>query len=453
MFKINLLIVTLFVTALLFSCSGSKKDVTGGVGTPAFEADVQLQAKIKDLQEKIKKNPNTMDYREQLADIYFENGHSLEAMKVLEEALKLDPHNAEVQYKYGEFALKSGDKKRAYIAFKAVLIGPEADAYVDRIAPYFVDAFAVTTVVQSDANEAFGSFSADGNKIIYQSDETGNWDLFVWDLTTNTKEQITNTPAHEENPSFSPDGLHIVYTSTVDDHRDVDFSQKLRDIYVMNLANGETQNLTKNGSDDWRPRYSFSGDFIVFVSQRNDLRDVPFYQMFSDIFIMQSNGRFQLALTHDEFNDGSPCLMPGSTDEEGTVLFDSDRNGTFAIYKMDIRSKEIVQLTHNPGINDVAPDVSASGDKVTFFSDRDGNYEIYLMNSDGSAQQRLTSNPAEDVNPVFSPDGQKILFHSNRNGNYDLFMLDLTQSTEQITTAEVISRIDHALEAVSSENQ
>ncbi len=451
MLRIYLIISALFLMTFGISCSGSKKG-QGSEGTEVAVADVQLQAKIKDLQEKIKKNPNVMDYREQLADIYFENGHNLQAMKVLEEALQLDPHNAEVQYKYGEIALKSGDKRRAFTAFKAVMLGPEADAYLDRIAPYFVDAFPVTAVVQSPANEAFGAFSADGNKIIYQSDENGNWDLFIYDLTTDTRKQITNTPAHEENPSFSPDGIHIVFTSTVDDHRDVDFSQKLRDIYVMDLNSGEMENLTKNGSDDWHPRYSFSGEFIVFVSERNDLRDVPFYEMFSDIFIMQSNGRFQLSLTKDEFNDGSPCLMPGSTDEEGTVIFDSDRSGNYAIYKMDIRTKEIVQITHNPGVNDVSPDVSASGDKITFFSDRDGNYEIYMMNNDGSAQQRLTSNPAEDLNPVFSPDGTKILFHSNRAGNYDLFLLDLSQSAQDISVSEVISRIDNALQMLGTEN-
>ena len=44
------------------------------------------------------------------------------------------------------------------------------------------------------------------------------------------------------------------------------------------------------------------------------------------------------------------------------------------------------------------------------------------MNNDGSAQQRLTANPAEDLNPVFSPDGTKVLFHSNRDGNFDLFL-------------------------------
>ncbi len=449
MLKINLLTILVILSAMLISCSGSKNGKSGTSGAMITE-DVAVQAKIKELQKKIEKNPNNMEFREQLADIYFENGHNMEAMKVLEEALKIDPHNPEVQYKYGDIALKSGDKRRAYVAFKAVLMTPEADSYVDRIAPYFVDAFVVTPVVESEANEAFGSFSADGNKIIYQSDENGNWDIYIFDLTTGAKEQITKSPAHEENPVFSPDGQHIAFTSTIDDHRDVDFSQKLRDIYIMDLNNGEMQNLTQNGSDDWRPRYSFSGDFIVFVSQRNDLRDIPFYEMFSDIFIMQSNGRFQLPLTKDEYNDGNPCLMPGSTDEDGTVIFDSDRNGSFAIYKMDIRSKEIVQLTHNSGVNDVSPDVTASGDKITFFSDRDGNFEIYLMNNDGSAEQRLTSNPAEDLNPVFSPDGNKILFHSNRNGNYDLFILDLTQSAQTVSSSELLSRIDQALSKLSN---
>ncbi|WP_457566509.1 TolB family protein, partial [Caldithrix abyssi] len=93
------------------------------------------------------------------------------------------------------------------------------------------------------------------------------------------------------------------------------------------------------------------------------------------------------------------------------------------------------------------------GDKITFFSDRDGNYEIYLMNNDGSAQQRLTSNPAEDLNPVFSPDGNKILFHSDREGNFDLYLLDLTQSAEQISVSEVLSRIDQALQKIEEEEK
>jgi Tol biopolymer transport system component len=442
----SLILIVLFV----FSCSGSKQmgeaSGSGGVGL----ADVHLQAKIKDLQKKIKKNPNNMEYRQQLASIYFENGHNLEAMKVLEEAIKIDPNNPEVKYQYGEIAFKSGDKLRAFKTFKSVLQGVDGENYLSRISPYFVDTFQDSPLVATDAQEAFGAFSPDGKKIIYQSDVNGNWDLFILNLETGETQQVTNTPAHEENPSFSPDGRHIVYTSTADDHRDVDFNQKLRDIFVMDLTTHKEENLTRNGSDDWLPRYSFSGKFITFVSQRNDLReDVPFYELHSDIFIMENTGRFQLALTNDAANDGSPQLFPGSTDEDGTVIFDSDRNnGKYAIYKMDLRSKEIKQLTFNPNANDVAPCISASGDKVVFFSDRDGNYEVYMMNDDGSAQQRLTSNPADDLNPVFSPDGTKVLFHTNRKGNYDIYVMDLNRPASQISMSDLIDRIDVAIQAL-----
>jgi WD40 repeat protein len=39
---------------------------------------------------------------------------------------------------------------------------------------------------------------------------------------------------------------------------------------------------------------------------------------------------------------------------------------------------------------------------IAFQSDRDGNYEIYVMNGDGSGLMRLTDNPADDEVPDWS---------------------------------------------------
>jgi Tol biopolymer transport system component len=102
-------------------------------------------------------------------------------------------------------------------------------------------------------------------------------------------------------------------------------------------------------------------------------------------------------------------------------------------------------VTTNLESNDVAPDVSADGSKIVFFSDRDGNYEIYIMNADGSNQQRLTSNPADDTNPVFFPAGNKVLFQSNRSGNYNIYEIDLNSPTTTPPIYEVIDKIDEAL--------
>ena len=49
------------------------------------------------------------------------------------------------------------------------------------------------------------------------------------------------------------------------------------------------------------------------------------------------------------------------------------------------------------------PTLRANG-KIAFTSDRDGNSEIYVMNADGSNQNRLTNNPAEDYATQQSPD-------------------------------------------------
>ena len=62
--------------------------------------------------------------------------------------------------------------------------------------------------------------------------------------------------------------------------------------------------------------------------------------------------------------------------------------------------------------------------KIAFMSNRDGNWEIYQMNPNGSRQERLTRNNAEDYSPVWSPNGEQILFVSDRDGVSDLYVMN-----------------------------
>lgn len=74
--------------------------------------------------------------------------------------------------------------------------------------------------------------------------------------------------------------------------------------------------------------------------------------------------------------------------------------------------------------------------RIVFESWRDGNSEIYVMNSDGSAQTRLTNNPAADTSPCWSPDGAFIAYVSNRNGRRQIFRMAADGTSNTLLISE-----------------
>ena len=68
--------------------------------------------------------------------------------------------------------------------------------------------------------------------------------------------------------------------------------------------------------------------------------------------------------------------------------------------------------------------------RIVFQSNRDGDYDLYIMDIDGDNQTRLTDNTADDKYPVAAPDGQTILFESNRTGINEIYLHDVATGTE-----------------------
>jgi Tol biopolymer transport system component len=428
-----------FLCLYIASCGKSTK----GPSTGTFETgEEETIERIRELQENIADQPNNLEWRLQLAREYENLGRNMEALKTYENALIIDPNYSDLKYSYAELALKMGDKRKAFQSYKDILLGVDGQQYMGRIAPKFIDAYDVKPIIQTGSHEAFGFYSYDGSKILYQKYNNTNWDIFEYDVYAQTSRQITGEISHEENPVYSHDLKYIAFTSTRDDHREVDYNQKLRDIYIKDLNSNLETNLTANSSNDWRPRFSKDGKYIVFVSERSDLREVSIVDLFSSVYIMEANGSFQLQLTKEEANSGGPVMAGGETEP---IYFDSNRDGNYAIYKMNSNGDELEQITFNTNYNNVAPDISSAGTKIVFFSDRDGNFEIYMMNMDGTNEQRLTSNPSDDLNPIFSSDAQKVLFHSDRGGNFDIYELDLAKKNDTVTLSDLITRIDSAL--------
>ena len=116
----------------------------------------------------------------------------------------------------------------------------------------------------------------------------------------------------------------------------------------------------------------------------------------------------------------APELLTATPPDE--IVFQSNRDGDFEIYIMEVDGSNLRQLTDNE-VDDNFPRVSADGRRIAFQSMRDGNLEIYVMNRDGDQQTRLTFDADEDKFAEWSPDGTEIVFVSKRDSPADLFVM------------------------------
>ncbi len=429
--KVMQIVLIAAMAFFLTQCGGPKKMTQDEIN------QMPPQERITYLEKYVEKNPNNLEMKKELYKTYLETNMPDRAVPIMKDIINTDPYQAEVQFDYGNLMMKKGETQLAYRAFRDALKSPGGSMYSKQVSQYLGGKFVVQQVTSGQANEAFPCFSPDGSKIIYQTDANGNWDIVEQDLASGTSKFLVDTPADEELPNMSPDGKSLVYTSNADDRRPIDNKFKVREIYLKELETGFVRNLTESVADDWLPRFSHDGKYIVFVSERSDLRSVPYTEKKSDIYVMDADGAFQLRLTEDDFNDGGPCY----TYDDARIYFHSNRNGPYQIFSMKADGSSQVTVFGMPGANAVGPYTSPDSVHLAFFSDQDGNYDIYRAELNGSNIERLTYNAAKDTDPVYSPDGKSLAFQSNRNGNYDIFLLNFQVSSEP-SVQELISRLD-----------
>jgi Tol biopolymer transport system component len=247
-----------------------------------------------------------------------------------------------------------------------------------------------TRLTSVNANDSEPSLSPDGTKIAFESDRDGNSNIYIMNAADGSNQiRLTDSPADDSNPRWSPDGTKIAFNTNRDSTR-LDFVN--HEIYIMNAADGSNQTrLTNDPAWDSLPSWSPDGSLIAFYSERD---------FTGDIFIMDAaDGSNQIRLTDSPAWDSFPSWSPNSTKIE--IAFESNRDGNQEIYIMNVTGGGIQssRLTYN-NVTDSGSSWSPDGTKIAFASNKDGNSEIYVMKAaDGSGQTRLTNNTAADGEP------------------------------------------------------
>jgi len=192
--------------------------------------------------------------------------------------------------------------------------------------------------------------------------------------------RLTNNTTTDEQPSWSPDGERIAFSSRPDGNFE---------IYVMNADGSAQTRLTDDPAQDEQPSWSPDGRQIAFRSDRDGN---------AEIYVMGADGSAPTRVTNNPAFDSDPSWSPDGQQ----IAFRSDRDGNAEIYVMGADGSAPTRLTNNPA-SDGDPSWSPDGQQIAFTSSRDGHREIYAMNADGSVQTRLTNDPYGAFAPSWGP--------------------------------------------------
>jgi peptidoglycan-associated lipoprotein len=159
-------------------------------------------------------------------------------------------------------------------------------------------------------------FSLDGQRMIYSLINGGNTDLYVGDIASGQSTRLTNAPSIETAPSFSPDGSQIVFES------DRSGNQQL---YIMSAGGGEPRRISFGEGRYSTPVWSPRGDLVAFTKQNAGRFHIGVMRTDRVLFVVdQSNLTPQGMATLDgqagwlQTNNDYLAIIEGHADEQGT---------------------------------------------------------------------------------------------------------------------------------------
>jgi TolB protein len=107
--------------------------------------------------------------------------------------------------------------------------------------------------------------SRDGRWLAFDSDRSGNQDIYKMPLAGGEPEQLTTDPQDDFGPGWSPDGKEIAFHS---------FRNGNRDIFIMPAAGGPAQPAVATAAQERGPDWSPDGQQLAFSSNQTGRYEV-----------------------------------------------------------------------------------------------------------------------------------------------------------------------------------
>ncbi|HEY9140687.1 MAG TPA: S9 family peptidase [Bryobacteraceae bacterium] len=280
-------------------------------------------------------------------------------------------------------------------------------------------------------------------------------------------------------PQISPDGKTVAFTVQ---SVDLAANRKPQQVWTVPLEGGAPQQITHNGDNNSRPRWSPDGKRIAYISDRGGS---------SQIWLMDADGGNAKQITSLATEADAEIFSPdgkylvfvstvypecGADDACNKKNLDADaanpvkaRVYTELLYRhwaawSSRRRSHLLMVPAGggairdltPGDRDVPPfslggpddyDISADGAEICYAENLDPvpavstNTDLYVLRVTGGAEPqqavKITSNPAADATPRYSPDGKYLAWRAQARAGYESDrwrLMLLERSTGKVTS-------------------
>lgn len=220
-----------------------------------------------------------------------------------------------------------------------------------------------------------GSWDARGEKFVFGGVAQGHPLLIILDMKKDKIER--EIPFHELaeiiSPAWSPDGRYVTFTA---------LTGGVSDLFIYDLKENVLKQMTRDVFGDLQPVWSPDGKTIAFVTERFsgnlDWVDIGNYEL---ALLDVESGRIQKLLG---FPNGKNINPQWTADSKG-LYFLSDQNGKTDLYRIDIATGKLFEVTNMntgiSGITDLSPAISVALNtgRVVFSGYQDGYYTVYSI--------------------------------------------------------------------------
>jgi Tol biopolymer transport system component len=259
---------------------------------------------------------------------------------------------------------------------------------------------AATEVITTTREDSRGAWSPDGTMIAFNSDRTGEMNIWLFSLESRQLRQLTKGAGGDFQANWSPDGKRIVFFSSRTGNAD---------IWSVNIDSGLLERLTRTTSVDVNPFVSPDGKLIAYNSDQSGRPEV---------WIMNADGSEARQLT----NVGVMGHFLRWNQGGDAIVFRCPGRGTPQTLQIGIDGGDPVPLAEVTGGSHMSfsPDYSRIVDVI-------GHKTLWVSPLREGKPEKVFEFDDPDVRidyPVWSPDGRWVLFDRFRPQGGDIWMIE-----------------------------